>query len=473
MSNKKIDKTTLLSFFIGINFLISYYFIYFLGREYISLVNKSAIIIMSWIGILEYIFILWTHKAKTKKIITSYIIFITFLYVFNFGQCFLWAVGIFTDDSILNSTLYKFSNPSLENIFLTQVIILMCIIVFHCGFLILCNKKRKENNKRIDFTDLKSKKFFFYMSILVIPISFYKLFKDYTIASTYGYRALYYGEHTSNILTIVEIIYYWFFPCLVGLLLSNDGKKKKKVYLIFIVFIIFNLAMGDRGSWIYALFIILYTIKEKFPNSLKLNKVIFLSALGYIGLFLVSAIKKIRNIGISILSIITILDFKQSPIVEFITEMGSTMQTTLVLVEKGWNIYPYGNTLLFALMGMISSKIITFLGFEYVSVSSWFSQVFLNIEYGAGFSLITEVYMNFGPILLPIVMMLLGMAFALAFDTNTDQDSYKILKNAIVLNALIGIVRNSAYYIFKELFWGVFVFLTLYKIFYINSTKKQ
>lgn len=57
---------------------------------------------LNWLGILVYIYAISTWKKKTKsRLFSLYFIFITFLFLFNYGQCIMWALGIHNPWSVI------------------------------------------------------------------------------------------------------------------------------------------------------------------------------------------------------------------------------------------------------------------------------------------------------------------------------------------------------------------------------------
>lgn len=447
-----------------------YYVVMFL-RSSDYTVSKAGLIAISWIGILIYLILMIVNYRKEKKIITPYSIFMTFLFLFNFGQCILWAFNIFLSDSIVESKLYLFPKPSYEDVFFTQVMVLMAFTAFDLGFNLIRPKNTSKNND-VEFTDNRTRRFFIFLSMVIIPITFYKLFLDYNVASVYGYKAMYYGENAGTVPEIIAVLSFLFFPSLIGLMLSSKGKYNKYVYLIYAIYIIVNLSIGERGTWIYGLFILVFVSRSINKRKINVKKTIAASITGYIGLYFVSAIRALRNSGISLATIASVLDFKNNPVVEFINEMGGTMGTTLVLNSYGWNIYPYGNTFFTSLLTMFSTRLINMFGVSFVPLSTWFSQEYLGIRYGAGFSIIAESLLNFGPIFLPFVMISLGVIISKLI--NKDSSSYYgVFKNSIILFSIISIVRNTMYYTLKQLFWGALIPIFIYKLFINKKTDKK
>ena len=77
--------------------------------------------------------------------------------------------------------------------------------------------------------------------------------------------------------------------------------------------------------------------------------------------------------------------------------MGGSMAPVIVLQKYGWDIWPYYNSYMLSILTMLTTKIATILDIPFGFIGSWFSQEYLKISYGAGFSIIAEAVMNYGP----------------------------------------------------------------------------
>ena len=103
----------------------------------------------------------------------------------------------------------------------------------------------------------------------------------------------------------------------------------------------------------------------------------------------VTAIVSVRKTGINIDSIKEAMVGEENPVISTVSEMGGSMIIQTTLVKVGYDIYPYGNTYIFSILGIISDKFINFLGIPYKNVSNWFSQEYLGLnDWGTGFSIV-------------------------------------------------------------------------------------
>ena len=80
-------------------------------------------------------------------------------------------------------------------------------------------------------------------------VAIYSSMLNMIVARLYGYNALYYGSHATQA-GYIQIIMYFFFPALVGYLISNEYSKKARiiVYVIFGLYTGLQLLSGDVKS---------------------------------------------------------------------------------------------------------------------------------------------------------------------------------------------------------------------------------
>lgn len=346
-------------------------------------------VILSWLGIILYIYIIFSWHKLHGKIFDLYIIMITFFILFNYGQCFLWAFGIHTDTEIGKTNVLGVGTATDKEIIVSQLITLMSIFMFHVGSCFCTRKDKEFDKKQEEINKISIYKVSKMLAFLVIPVTFIKLLKDILVSSQYGYSALYYGDNM-NQSYIIEMLYRLFYPCLFGLLIGSGFKKSVRhvVYIIFVIFIVLSLLTGDRGAWAYSILIFAFLHN----NCVKKFNVSFLVKCFIIALIflnIVTAVVTVRKTGISVESVKEAMTGDENPIISTVSEMGGSMIIQTTLVKVGYDIYPYGNTYIFSVLGMISDKVISFIGIPYVNVSNWFSQEYLGLNnWGTGFSIV-------------------------------------------------------------------------------------
>lgn len=139
---------------------------------------------------------------------------------------------------------------------------------------------------------------------------------------------------------------------------------------------------------------------------------------------------------------------------------------------KGWDIFPYGNTFLYGLLISPTKRIISLLHLNYESVSGWLSQSYLKISNGAGFSIVAEVLINFGPYLLPLAMVIVGVVIQKITDIdscNKEVDVIPVFYKIITTSVIVNISRNAFSYNMGEVLYTTILFgvlFTIYKNFF-------
>lgn len=385
--NKLIIKFT--NIILAIIFFIMYIIFY---NDYMNnfIINPEVVkVILSWLGIILYIYIIFSWYKLHGKIFDLYTIMVTFFMLFNYGQCFLWAFGIHTDTEIGKANPLGIGIATDKEIIVSQLITLMCVYMFHVGSCLCIRKEQHIDEDKEIVNRLSIYRVSKILSFVVIPVTFLKLLIDISISSQYGYGALYYGDNVNQSF-IIEMLYRLFYPCLFGLLVGSKSKKNVRyfVYTVLAIFIVLSLLTGDRGGWAYSILIFAFlhnNCVKKFSASF-LIKCFFVTI---IFLNVVTAIVSVRKTGINMDSIQGAMVGKENPIISTVSEMGGSMIIQTTLVKVGYDIYPYGNTYIFSILGMISDKFISFLGIPYENVSNWFSQEYLGLNnWGAGFSIV-------------------------------------------------------------------------------------
>lgn len=452
------------------------------------------IFIYSWIGIFLAIYIVVSWKGITGTIFSPYTIFMLFFFLFNFGQSLMWAFGIHSPTEIGKIPMYSgFGTPSESDILKVQSIVIISILMFHLGATLSYKKTIKvslqfagdkaSNSNKYENSLVLTSIFYscLFIGIIVIPVQLYFVYSDFQVAMTYGYKSLYYSEHAKTNASFLGLLTRMFFPCLVGLLIGSRYNKKVKliVYSIFAIYLVLNLLSGDRGSWIYKVIILVWLSHTCYkPINFKIAfKYLFVSI---IGLYVTYSIVSVRDIGLDNLTISTLLSsfsLKNSILTKPFFEMGGSMKPTIILQKYGWDIWPYTNTYLLAVLGMVTNKLIYSMDLPFALISSWFSQDYLGLNWGAGFSIVAEALLNFGPIFSPIVMILLGYIISslLYVDKRMSYRKYplKILFIVTTLHVILPVTRSYFHLLLKDWFYSFIPLLIIIIICKNHLVKKS
>ncbi|MCM3511378.1 O-antigen polysaccharide polymerase Wzy [Carnobacterium inhibens] len=484
----KSNKSNFKWFMISYGMVIISYTIYVFSFNNIKISHSNELIIfvLSWIGVLLLAYILITWKNVSGAYFHPYTIFILFLFLFNYGQPLMWAFGIHDPNEIGKGITYSTIGVVGEvEIIKAQLIILVSIIMFHTGalFNLLVNKKGlMEYTKREDNNIMQ--RAIFYVSIIFglvsIPITIMQAYNDWQLSSLYGYSSLYNSNTINQSSSIISLFIFMFFPSLLGLLIGSGYDKKVKmiVYSIFIIYFIFNFLAGDRGTWIYRLFIFAF-LEHSLNKKITKKTILTLTPIAVLGIYITDVVVGLRNKEINFNSVIESLSLDRMPVFSAFFEMGTSMNPTIVLIKNGWDMWPYQNTYFLAFFGMVSDKIFNILGIPFAPLNNFFSREYLGISWGAGFSIVAEALLNYGPMLAPFLFIIIGFIVSKLIYINTDIDFKKQPMTYFfalsTLDAIIAINRNSMHYSMKIWFYGVLLFslivLVIRNLLSIQKTK--
>lgn len=427
---------------------------------------------MNWVGILIFIVSVWSWFKETGELMCPYIIFLSFFFLFNYGQCVMWALGIHIDAEI-GGFVYGFGEISTADVVKGQIFTCLMMYMFHMGALFCI--KPKGSKKQLKGYMGQFKSIFLIgqiLGVVAIPVTLFRAASALIISILYGYNALYYSEYASQggWMMVVE---YFFFPSLVCLLIGGKYQKKIRifVYSFFGIYMILNLLAGDRGSWLIKLVVLIW-LYIKFCNGekLRLRQISKWAIISYVGIWALGIFVKLRDIGLQNIraeDVHNALSVQNSPIVSAFFELGGSMNIVTMLLTYGEKIWTYGNSYILSIVGVLSTQMLTSLGLPFVLMDDWFSQDILGISWGMGFSMVGEAYLNGGLYLGPLYMLILGFIIGsvLYINKNTDLLHHPIryVFVATSLHTINSFSRGSSYLYLKQWFYGtVIVCLFIY-----------
>lgn len=438
---------------------------------------------INWLGIFCYIYCIFTWKCKTKdKLFSPYFIFMTFFFIFNYGQPSMWAFNIHQDNEIGSQILYYGTNyiPNEKELIKVQLYVCLGMLIFHFGAMmvtkrnsigikVLKEKLNYANNKNNEKILMSMRLVSKILLIITTPIAIYSAMQNMKIAHLYGYNALYYGDYATQS-GYTQIIMYFFFPALIGYLISNEYSKRARmiVYTIFGLYTIFQLLSGDRGSWLYSLVILFWL--HSYYNEISIRMYLKYILISIIGVYALNVVTMVRDSasGLSSLDFSSILSADHSPIVDAFFELGGTMDIITFLFYTGNSIFPYINTYIASILGVVSSRILNLFGIKQVLIADWFSQEFLKINWGAGFSMIGEAFINGGYVgglfYMGVIGAFIGMLIQYVNKENFTNNPLNLFITVVGLNAIIGFSRGALYLTLKEVFYGTFIVVILIKL---------
>lgn len=462
--------------------------IYVIYTILISLITPTTyldswwVLVMSWIGIFSFCYILNSYRKASGQWLSLYSIFVILCYLFNYGQCLFWAFGVHLEQEIGTSLLYGYYGTNDAELFRAQAYFLCCMHGIHAAY--MNTMKTQSNLSSVsdsavipnDWYNRYVFKASKYIAFLVMPVTLMLLLNNISVASTSGYKDLYYGDQAGGGATIMTFS-NMFFVCIIGLLVGSRYAKKQMLicYALFAIYILLDLSTGDRGGWFYRL-LILFWMHHYFYKKFTKGQILRLGIMGFGALFVIQGIVAMRNFGVSIESVQEAMsDTEVNPLVAMVFEMGGQMKINIMAVNHDIN-YPYGNSIFLGLLAMVTMKIPALLGISYEPITSWFSDKFLQIDYGAGFSLFGEMAINFGVHLAPLAFIVFGLIVTNILNVAERPGALNAKQLLFAIGSasfLFGSIRNTFHDLFKYWFIGLVLYFVLMKIINVFSSRKQ
>lgn len=372
---------------------------------------EKAIHGLSIFGWIAWGIVLVSWYFEKRRIVDLYTIFASFVLLFNYGQCLMWAFNIHQDYEIGRWPLYSVVYIDRVSIYKTQIITIAGFLSMHLGAILYKDKSSDipvtGNNEKGYNASLNT------VSDITLIVSalctYYDAIRNIIVTANYGYGANLYNQDVVATQNNVIILISWMFvPSLIAQLLSSNYAPStvKKCYTLFVIYVLLQVFGGDRG-WLYTLLLFVW-MHHVYYKRITSKQGIAMSIGLVIVLFLCVGLSSTRGNGISLESIMNEFKDNINPIPAAFFELGGSMKPAVVIVDKEPQ-YPYGNTYLLSFLGMVTERITTFLNPDYQGVGSWFSQTYLGIKYGAGFSIIAEAIINFGFTGAYIVLFVIGI----------------------------------------------------------------
>lgn len=439
---------------------------------------KNLIYIYGWIGVIIFCYIFYSHKKLTGNLFSLYTIFCLFIIIFNYGQFILWSLGIHYEGELGATNFIRYMDS--ETLLKIEIISSTSILIFHIGYLFSTIKTNIKNNARnlneykiIDYkNDCQYLKFVCIITLLISSIVvIYSSYTDLRIALEYGYTSLYYGEYASENI-IIKYISYLFFPSMIGYLVGSKFSKQSfyLVGAIFGIYMLINLLAGDRGSWVYY-GLILFWCYIRYRKKLSVKSIIMYIIIVSFILTITSILVKFREIGfnnITMNDIDEVIKNLKFIFIKPLFEMGQSARVLgIIIQDKLSESWSYGNTYIAGIISMVIPRTKLWFGYPDFYLENWISQTHLGLKnYGVGFSIIAEAYLNGGMLFYPVIMILLGFFIGKITDINLNNSKYPIESFFKISSTgiLLTIVRGSVELSLRKWAYGVFLILLIFFI---------
>ena len=408
----------------------------------------ARIYILSIFGWILWVICVVSWHRLTGSFFDLYTVFISFAILFNFGQCLMWALGFHQSNEIGRGLSFGVS-VSNSSIYVGQLVTLMGILAFHCGA--ICAYKPSSSYTRLEENhdaDILSNALYSVTKVTLIISAICMLvncIRNVFITRTFGYGANLYNESVASAQNNIIILLSWlFFPSIIAQLITTGYKRKTVVvcYTLFAIDCVLEFMAGDRG-WIYWLAILVW-MHHRYYKRLRIRQVLVYGVAFIFIILVAEGLSLSRGAGVSFSSALNAIKLEDNPIASIFFELGNSMKPLIIIIDKNAQ-YPYGNTYVLSILGMVTDRIIKVFMPEYVGIGSWFSQHFLRISYGADFSIVAESFINFGYYFGVVFMILLGWVISKAIAINQEESSQiKLFFSAATCSSILSMVRGTS-----------------------------
>ena len=422
---------------------------------------NTPLSVFSWLGWVSVLWAVFSWWLVRREILCPYIIFLCVFYLFCYGQCFLWAVGITPEGYDISRTFLA------TELVQGQVFTLISLNLFHIGGL-LTSKRVKPSlpsaapSSRPGYPS--HERVIRIAALILLAISIVPYIMDLVAAvqtaAQYGYKGLYseYLLTLSKSEKIFRSFGEFLIPALLCLFVVSKKRWQRGLLLIAVLLkSAAELYLGGRGDTAMLLLCLIcvwhYTV-----HPFNARRAIPLAAGGYFVAGLFASIAQIRGqTGRSLSDFFVNLFSMDNPIFRLVGELGGTMRVLIDTMRLVPATYPfrYGMSYLYSLTTIIPN-----LGFwavhpavENAHLAQWLMDV-MNLNYGPGYSMVAEGYINFGwggVFAMLVYGMLLGWVFTLVHRSNwREKPELLCIELISLVIVLVSGTRSSFVDIFRS-----------------------
>lgn len=491
-SNNKISKIAFTYLFLAFIFWVIGLF---LDENVKNLSSDFVMFIYEWFIIVSGIvsFVIW-KKIEGYWLSPFIIVFLFFLF-FNAGQFIMWGFGIHYVTKASSELGVATHIRFMDVITLMRIMfVTFPSILFFFGGALLAKAYTKQTSSSISAVSFQ-KSFRYWLKnvgivlfVVTYALSLYDTFSNFNQALAGGYSSIYYGD-AIVVNPVIKYLSYMFLPSLFAVFIGCGCTKKTFwiLTILYLPYLVLNLLIGDRGSWIYFICLWAWCYLYFFGNhhKAKINRrqkrknfkrFVFLGFVAIVALTLTTIFTKFREIGFNQITsddVIEVLSDLSYVFVKPFFEMGQSARCLGIVLQDGLNeTWNGGNTYLAGIVSMPLPRIKLYFGFFDGYFENWFSQSYMGIEnYGLGFTAIAEAYLN-GGIFYPIYIILFGVFMGNVCQYKKMADgSINAVSLFISLASTITLItacRGSMELSLRKWFYG---FVLIYLICYLLSSK--
>ncbi|EFW23639.1 hypothetical protein HMPREF9430_01764 [Solobacterium moorei F0204] len=414
-----------------------------------------------------------TYAVINEKIFTAFSLFFMAFCVFQFGQFYLYGLGVQYDYVFQHPFYSKFALE--KHMWIVVKFTLLSIqVLMLAGVLVGVKERQFVLTEQTNTYHLKRiGKLLFWISM---PASMIMTAMQVLFAVRYGYEALRIGNTATLLgsLGIFNRLSIFYTPSLILLWILNTNKKKTQIIYesLMIVHILAYLVIGQRTIGL-GLAGTLMLMKMNNAKKMKFSTILIIISLG-IGLMGLS--NYLANARLAGGGDIGGSRSVMSGVINFIGSCGWSCFPLMVVVGASPDSMPFthGVSYLASIMGFFPSfadpsgllRTIT------DSVNESWLTTYTKATFGIGYSLTAEAYHNFSWFGI-IAIFFIGVIVALILNcTKNKLSPFRYYVQMSMTYALFTLPRRGIYDLFNYLFYFVFVFWLLRKISIAIDAKK-
>lgn len=454
ISNNQIRKMT--------NVIISFIaiLIVIFTRGFIQ--GKSFILTCTIISLAVFVYELYSIYKITRQLFNMCIIFLISFYFFQNGQLLLLALGIKFNMFYIN-TLKQFIEDVVMFSALSNIVAGLAGVIVSKGPL-QCTKYPGIDQYSDQSVAKAAKYGLIITGVVSYPLIFIKFFVYALHGRYYAVRAF-----EESLPSIVGLADYMFVPfSFLFIIFTNNRRSRKLVFLMMFIWFVLTALCGDRTTGISGLLMLAYInyLKNIEKQNKKNYKYIF--KLLIIGLVLIAFIRVVfvfRNGG-------NVMDVILNPVgnifIDVIEELGFScfplfmMMNIVPSLEK----FQYGKQYLLSFFAAFFPSSLDFTGIvteltqDWGIYSKWIDKYYSQYNFGVGFSLNAEAYINFGwfgIIAIYFLMTVVLSNLSKASHQKKCGSKFGFYKEVALSYVWMTLPRRSSYYIWNGIFWCVII----------------
>lgn len=422
--------------------------------------NSSFYVTISWMIVLN--FVLSTILIKlTMGLFSMFYFFVSFFYVFHFGQVLLKGLIPDYEYDYLN---YLDSGWMLSFEYTKQSVILSMVVVnlFVVGGLLVNKNLQPKSDEKYSILVWK------YIFYLFLPVRLlYDAIQTYVGISMGYLAAINSTRFIPGVFSALGNIWYAVAP--IYLLYMEKASDRKKFLFIMVLYLCVTMLSGNRGHQIVCLVTLFYAYLSR-TKALSTKTIFKYGLLSIIGLFLVDIIYELRHVGLnqfmSDSSNVINSVFKKNIILETVGTFGETIYTPYLVVEGyGKDFHPFFGESFIKSIASIVPDVSGSL--KEINNEALFTNQ-LDTESNIGGSFAGEMYYSFGK-WYPLMSAIIGFLYAsLSVRVNNALKNNKIKTigtEMAVLSLSLWWVRDCAGNMTRSIVWVAILVFFLNRIF--------